>query len=617
MKQFQLNYTDDESFRGKMRDFSVICKKAGLSKVIIQILSEELVEELIKRVGDIINSEMPEAEIIGCSSSGNLINANVSDSRVTVVATVFERPTTQFKVLQYAFTQDSYENVAKELEKEVAENSWVKAIELYFCIPGFSTTPFCDKLVGLPADIQIFGGIACSDDISSPDSFVYSKKYGYKEHDILIIMYGGEDFYASSLYLTGWQPLGKKYRIMKSDGNTLYYLDNFKAYEIYRKYLKIKNDENFFINALEFPLLYKKDGIDILRVPAASNADGSIEMSGDMAEGSVVRMGYGNPSTILEICREQSKKIKEFRPDMIHIFSCAARKTFWVTNENAVRELKPFGDIAASSGFFTHGEFIRVGGHLNQHNVTLVIAAMREGEPDEFSQFYTFAEEEKSDKIPMTVRLANFVSVVTGDLEEANQKLEEANAELARLNERSNYYAIHDGMTKLLNRSETQRRIEGRYGFYKDDPVDSKGFTLIMMDIDNFKHINDTYGHHSGDEVIIKLAELLREISVSIPHSFVGRWGGEEFMFFVPGTYESFAKMQAEKIRTGFNSIEFSDVPSQTISLGIAMVERGEPLDKLLTRVDQALYKAKNSGKNRVEISGMNDATDVLIGDFE
>ena len=602
MKQFQINFNDPFSFRSRLKDFGDMCRKAGMSKYFLQIYSEDLVKEKLEEIGSIIEEELPEAEYFGCSSSGNIVNGQFSGSRITVMATVFEKPTTNFKILQYSFTPDSYDSVRKYLEREVEDNPWVKALELYITIPGFSTTPFCDSLVWLKPDIQIFGGIACSDDISSPDSFVFSKEGGYKEHDILIIMYGGEDFHASSLFLTGWQPLGKKYRITKSDGNRLYYLDDSKAFDVYHKYLKIKNDDNFFMNALEFPLLYKKDGIDILRVPAESNEDGSLQMSGDMAEGSVVRMGYGNPTTILEYGREQSKKIQEFRPDIIHIFSCAARRTFWVTKENAVRELKPFGEIAPSSGFFTHGEFIRVDGHLNQHNVTLVIAAMREGEPDMFSNFVTQREEEKTDRVPMTVRLANFVSVVTGDLEEANRKLEDANAELARLNEKSNYFAIHDGMTKLLNRSETQRRIEGRYGFFKEDPSDNKGFSLIMMDIDNFKSVNDTYGHHHGDEVIIKLGELLRETSKSIPGSFAGRWGGEEFMLYVPGAYESFAKMQAEKLRVAFSEISFTSIPSQTISLGVAVARSDEELDKLLTRVDKALYTAKNAGKNRVDV---------------
>ena len=602
MKQFQINFTDNESFRNRLRDFGATCRKAGMSKYFLQIFSEDLVKEKLEEIGNIIEEELPDAEYFGCSSSGNIVNGQFSGSRVTVMATVFEKPTTCFKVLQYSFTHDSYDTVRKELEKEVYNNPWVKALELYITIPGFSTTPFCDSLVWLRPDIQIFGGIACSDDISSPDSFVFSKEKGYKEHDILIVMYGGEDFHASSLFLTGWQPLGKKYRITKSDGNILYYLDDTLAYDVYHKYLKIKNDENFFMNALEFPLLYKKDGIDILRVPAGGNEDGSIVMSGDMAEGAVVRMGYGNPSTIREIGREQSRKIQEFRPDIIHIFSCAARRTFWVTDENAVRELKPFGEIAPSTGFFTHGEFIRVDGHLNQHNVTLVIAAMREGEPDMFSNFETPREEEKSARVPMTVRLANFVSVVTSDLEEANKKLENANAELARLNEKSNYFAVHDGMTKLLNRSETQRRIEGRYGFFREDPSESKGFSLVMIDIDDFKKVNDTYGHHIGDEVIIKLAELLKEVSASIPGSFVGRWGGEEFMFYVPGAYESFAKLQAEKIRTGFSELSFESIPNQSISLGVSVARSDEELDKLLTRVDQALYNAKHAGKNRVEV---------------
>ena len=209
--------------------------------------------------------------------------------------------------------------------------------------------------------------------------------YSFSSNAILIVFYGGEDFYVSSINVTGWKPLGRKFHVTKSEGSILYELDGIPAYDVYRKYLNINNDENFFYNTLEFPLFYEHNDTTILRAAVASNADGSLTMTSDIDVGSIVRISYGDPRTIVESIRQDSRVIRDFQPDLLHIFSCAARLTFW-TSKEPTYEIQPFRDISQAAGFFSHGEFLRTSGNLNQHNVTLVIAAMREGPVDAAEQ---------------------------------------------------------------------------------------------------------------------------------------------------------------------------------------------------------------------------------------
>lgn len=93
-------------------------------------------------------------------------------------------------------------------------------------------------------------------------------------------------------------------------------------------------------------------------------------MTSDMDVGSVVRISYGDPGTIVESIRSDSQKISEFGPELLHIFSCAARRTFWTTKEPTY-EIYPFREIAPSSGFFSHGEFLRTGGNHRRTDRTL------------------------------------------------------------------------------------------------------------------------------------------------------------------------------------------------------------------------------------------------------
>lgn len=589
MKQFQFEYHDPEAFSGELSEFRRWCEEQRIFQKIFQIYSEVLEPEVLQSVCTAVEEIFPDTPYMGCSTSGNIIDCRLSGN-ITVVCTVFELPSTQVKLFQYDLSKDSVEHITDEILTEAEKNPWVKAMEMFFTIPEGSTTCFCDGLKDIRPDIQIFGGVACSDDITSEDSCVFSKGADISGRSIVILFYGGEEFHVESINVTGWKPLGRKFHVTKSNGSVLQELDGIPAYDVYRKYLNIKNDENFFYNTLEFPLFYEHNDTTILRTPVASNEDGSITMTSDMDIGSVVRISYGDPGTIVESIKQDSGKIAEFAPDLLHIFSCAARRTFWNTKEPTY-EIYPFREISSSSGFFSHGEFLRTGGNLNQHNVTLVIAAMREGEKKISVSAGSSPEENSLSKVPLVSRLATFISMTSLELEEINQKLEQANEKLKTA-------AIIDGLTGLYNRKEIQAQIEAAI---VSEP--NRKFSLVMLDIDNFKQVNDTYGHQAGDAVIIGLANLLNsEKSDYMRNVSSGRWGGEEFMMLLHDTEISAASYIADLIRQCFANTDFPAMRPQTVSLGVTQAREDDTLDKLCTRVDEALYKAKKNGKNRVVV---------------
>ena len=587
MKQFQFDYSDSETLNKKLSEFKEWCDSGNGAKKIFQIYSEELEPECIREVCDIIEKMFPNTLYMGCSTSGNIIDCQLS-GRITIVCTVFELPSTQVQLYQYDLSKQSVDDITKTIVKETESNPWVKAMEMFFTIPEQSSTQFCEGLKNVRQDIQIFGGVACSDDITSDASCVFSKAAGFSEKSIIVMFYGGDDFYVDSIKVTGWKPLGRKFHVTKSKGSVLQELDGIPAYDVYHKYLNIKNDENFFYNTLEFPLFYEHNDTTILRTPVASNADGSITVTSDIDVGSVVRISYGDPGTIVDSIRHDSKKIAEFQPDLLHIFSCAARRTFW-TSKEPTYEIQPFKEISPSCGFFSHGEFLRTNGNLNQHNVTLVIAAMREGEKKASVSSAVSLDENIMSKVPLVSRLATFISVTSLELEEINQQL-------ALANEKLKTAAIIDGLTGLYNRREIQAQIEDALANIKKER-----FCLIMLDIDNFKQVNDTYGHQEGDTVIVGLADILRnEQTAYMQKVSSGRWGGEEFMMLLHDTDVSSASFIADLIRRCFANTNFPSVRPQTISLGVTQAKEEDTIDTLCTRVDVALYTAKKNGKNQV-----------------
>lgn len=562
MKQFTFKY--DDKFEKKLEDFKG--QNISQDRMLFCIYSEVFEPDTLKPVGKTIERVFPEADYFGCSTSGNIVNCELS-SEISVTCMVFEKETSRFMARAYETTAETADATARAIIEETNVCPWVKAIEMYFTIPQGSFTRFCSGMDALKPDIRLFGGVSCSTDITSDNCLVFTKAGGYFKHAVVAVFYGGEDFYVEDVKITGWKPLNRAFHVTKSNGSTLSELDGIPAYRVYSRYLGIETGRDFFYNTLEFPLFYEHNGTTILRVPVSANEDGTITMSSDIDENSIVRLSYGDPQTIVESITEESQSIRDFCPDILHVFSCAARRAFWDRN-NPTYELTPFQSIAPSSGFFSHGEFIRTNHYLNQHNVTLVIAAMREG--DKPQALLSGDENTLSlSKIPLVSRLARFIAESTRELEEA---------------------VITDGLTSLYNRKEIQSRIDNAL-----NEVNKSEFCLIMLDIDNFKTVNDTYGHQHGDTVLKAFAGILK----SRNECSSGRWGGEEFMLLTNNNLAA-ALETAESIRRDFANLKYNDIPSQTVSIGVTQAKSDDTIDTLCTRVDAALYEAKRTGKNRV-----------------
>ena len=155
-----------------------------------------------------------------------------------------------------------------------------------------------------------------------------------------------------------------------------------------------------------------------------------------------------------------------------------------------------------------------------------------------------------------------------------------------------------DYLTRISNRAEFERQLKGelaRIGRH------SGALSLLMFDIDHFKDVNDRYGHQVGDEVLKDLATLVQDnLRAS---DLLGRWGGEEFMVLSPDLDLVHATRLAEKLRQTVQSHEFGQVGGVTVSFGVTQYHHGETMDALINRVDQAMYRAKEAGRNRVERS--------------
>ncbi len=152
-----------------------------------------------------------------------------------------------------------------------------------------------------------------------------------------------------------------------------------------------------------------------------------------------------------------------------------------------------------------------------------------------------------------------------------------------------------DALTSIANRRKLDQSIKKTHHLLQKE---GKPYTLLLIDIDFFKVINDTYGHLVGDGVLVEMAGLFRANIRN--HDILGRWGGEEFLVILPGAEEHAGASVAEKIRSIVDLHQFVQAGHVTISCGVYGVMERDSIDVAISRVDKALYLAKNSGRNRV-----------------
>lgn len=588
MKQIQFEYIDDASLRQELNRIDKWKLNHRVSSMLFHVFADNLEADKIRHVCSLIEFALPEALYSGCTTSGNVMDGRLNKSHITITCTIFDDPDTKVEVVQMPLTEETEPMVSSQIKQMVEERPWVKAIEMLVTIRGLSMTKFCEDLSEINEDIKLFGGGAFSDDLNEVSSFVFSSGHDCSEHAVVFTLFGGDSLSVYTEWVTGWRPLGRKLKITKADHAVLQELDNKPAYDIYYKYLNIRNDEEFFKHTLEFPFIYEHNGIDILRAPTACNEDGSLVMTADIEEGVEAYMAYGDPWTILEQVYETGLKLSRFEPQSIFLYSCAARRTFW-GNEGSNRETSPFQDIAPTSGFYTSGEFMRTGKNLNQHNVTLLVTAMREGPLTGNMHNFRIKDHSLDGQASLVNRLANFVHAATEELESTIAMLELS--------------SITDGLTKLYNRTEIQHRITAANTRYSESPDSVKAPSLIMLDIDDFKKVNDTYGHHEGDVVIRRISDIMREQCAAVSDDIsIGRWGGEEFMILVPSADKDTVKNLAESLREAFKKEVFEVSGNHTVSVGVTTALPGEHVDVFCMRADDALYEAKGSGKDRVVI---------------
>ena len=591
MKQYRYIINDDLSIENMVDEIVHLPEYISCEKGLMQLVEPECDKGVIQKDLDYLNDALPKIEIFGMTSHGALSRDNHSVEFVVCSLMFFNE--SDFRIDVYDCSNGltpvdaglMYENVLSEVKD-------VKAVIMMSSDFALCPEKFIDRINEFNTDILVFGALAGTQKMGDDNSKIFVGNTIY-ERGILVVTLSGQNLFFDSYYNFGFKSLGKELTITKSDDSGIVYeIDNKPAFSVYKEHLGIGMNNYFFENTSSFPFYLRENGIGIARVALDYHQDGSLAFATDIPEGSAVSLSYSTSDILLNESAGNAAKLTEFYPEAILIYVCMSRRML-MGDDKAELELHFYESVKDSATWANgYAELLHADGLRGFLNASCVVVGMREGPiPDEeirskysFDNKYLeeFRKERSEGYVPLSIRLVNFLESTTIDLRNAVDQLFKT--------------AAMDELTQVYNRRSLNYYMEQ----YIEKHTMYKGVAVIMVDIDHFKHVNDTYGHDAGDLVLKN--GVAKAKSIFSENDIIGRWGGEEFVCIKPGVSQSDAREFCETLRQGIADMEFDTVGHITVSVGITMINSGDTSDSVFKRIDDALYEAKETGRNKVVV---------------
>jgi len=545
-------------------------------KLLIQIFTGNNNFKFIKKLLSIVTEHFPKSKLIGSTTDGEICEGKVSTKKTVISFTTFEKTTLGIYICN---NFNDYFEGGKNLATSLIKKDTKVIISFIDGLTG-NGEDFLNGINCIKNDIIVCGGL-------SGDNSIFDKTYVFTKDAILLdgivgVALNSNDLRIFTDYSFDWQAIGKKLTITHAIGNRVFTIEDRTAVEAYNYYLGGAVSEKLPKVGIEFPLIIQDNDIEIARAAIGKRDDGSLIFAGNLKIGDEVRFGCADFDSIFNETQKHVDKLFGNCVESIFIYSCMARRRF--IPEVIEAETLVYNEIAPSSGFYTYGEFFSCGKSKLLLNQSMTVLALSESSI--CNQKRVKFQALKHSKLTLQA-LSHLINVSTKELDILQNKLEFQNQT--------------DPLTKLYNRryfSEVSNNL------FKISHRDFKPLSILMLDIDKFKNINDTYGHSIGDRVIIKLAKTL--IRIKRESDITCRYGGEEFIMLLPNTSLRGACAYSEKIRKKIEklTVEIDEkiTITFTISIGVSEIDfiNDKNIELVINRADEALYKAKNGGRNQV-----------------
>jgi len=368
MKLLNFKFENKENFLSNLKHNAVNTKERYLIQLFIGNNNIDFFKKTIKEINDIF----PNSQIIAASTAGEIIDGNMLENSIVVSLSQFENSDFKTILIEEKNENDTaikiYENLTKDSKLIILFNNPYEN----------DAQAILTKLQHLASKITIAGGNAADNRKFDMKTVVGTgEKISTKGVAVSIIDSKILNIYND--YLFNWQKIGNKFKITKADKNIVYLIDGISPKDLYRKYLGDEIADDLPAAGVEFPLMFKENGMDIARAPVAVGQNGEFILAGQVKEGYEVQIGFGD----IELNDKNTKyQVGEFAKnpvESIYIYSCSARKYLMENHLND--EFRLLNSVAPTAGFITYGEFFTNKSQNLMLNITSTFLGLSEN-PD-------------------------------------------------------------------------------------------------------------------------------------------------------------------------------------------------------------------------------------------
>lgn len=573
MKTSTIELRPGQDIRRSLYDAEIEDSAATL----IQLFSGSTSEAGLKALLRVLHTVLPQSQIVGCTASAVISNGGIHEDLVLLNIWQFESSSVSLSWASFASESnpDSL-SLGHTLARQVAEDD----TQLLLCYSAGDCLNAEDLARGLIAFVPNtpLGGCIASARQSGQQGLVCIGQR-VEAAAAVVVAIAGNELSVNLHHSKDWMMLGTPMEVTSSEGNILREINDTPAQSVYTRYLGEESCYDLEAACLRFPLLLERNGRVLARLGNhVDRRDGSIRFWGNLAPGEKVRFGLLNPVSAIDDFRKVIESLENHRCEVLLVFPSEARKL--MMQSLTEDELGRLQEIAGTQGIFTPGQYFYGPDQPDFLHYSHVVISIAEGNPSEpLTLTQTGLDAFSPDTLEMRA-ISHLVNTTARELEEANQSLEKQ----ANTDQLTGIYNRHKAGVVL---DQEYRRAQ-RYG---------RPLSLIMIDIDDFKQINDHFGHQVGDQVLIKTTRVIQPV-IRETDWFV-RWGGEEFLIICPETDLKGTAEIAERLRVAVANAPILEQRPVTISVGVACHVKEDTLDTLLECADKALYQAKAQGKNQ------------------
>ncbi len=434
MKSYNLYYTTNAKLLEFIDENNIKESESLLIQVFTSINEKSFIENLL----EVFNKTVPNAHIIGSTTDGEIKESTVSTSKTVISFTLFEKT----KIL--SFSSDKFDNYFEAGEK-LAKDLIREDTKVLISFADGNTTNGEEYLNGINKvndSVIVAGGLA-GDNGTFVKTIVFSNNKILENGGVVGVSLNSDSLKVYTDYSFHWLPIGLELEVTKAEKNIVYEIDNKPIIEMYKEYLGDEFGSNLPSIGIEFPLIIKRNGINIARAVTNKRDDGSLLFAGNINVGDKVHIGYGNSDNILQFKEQNTKVFRNKNIESFFIYSCMARRRFMP--KDIYQEIEPFSKIAPTSGFFTYGEFY-TSSKKELLNETMTILGLSENESIVNSIDTADLVEDKSTEEQQT-RKALFHLI-----DKTSQQLEDKNIKQTKIYNR--LYSIGKSLNETLNEEQ-------------------------------------------------------------------------------------------------------------------------------------------------------------------